>query len=139
MRIMDGNNVFNSDDNKNNKDDKNDKNNDNNKYNKNNMNNKNNDKNDNNNNNENENEYQQIKNISVSWLTINFEAAFSARTNLFKVQHLSQIKFHGSIRISAHAQACPILYRQPLKSLIIYGQNLSEQFLSLSLRSNDQQ
>jgi hypothetical protein len=58
----------------------------------------------NNKNNDNENENQQIKNINASWLTISFEGAFDVRKNVFNVQHLSQIKRHGSIRISARAQ-----------------------------------
>jgi E3 ubiquitin-protein ligase HUWE1 len=92
-----------------------------------------------NNNNNNVNENQQIKNINPSWLTINFESAFGARTNVFKIQRLGQTKRHGSIQISVHAQACPIVCRQVLESLIILAKNFPEQFLPLPLNSNDQQ
>ncbi|CAF4833058.1 unnamed protein product, partial [Rotaria socialis] len=65
------------------------------------------------------NEIQQIKNINPAWLTINFESAFGARTNVFKIQRLGNTKRHGSVHISVHAQACPIVCRQVLESLII--------------------
>ncbi|CAF4109202.1 unnamed protein product, partial [Rotaria magnacalcarata] len=85
------------------------------------------------------NEIQQIKNINPAWLTINFESAFGARTNVFKIQRLGNTKRHGSVHISVHAQACPIVCRQVLESLIILAKNFPEQFLPLPLTNNDQQ
>ena len=85
------------------------------------------------------NENQQIKNINPSWLTINFESAFGARTNVFKIQRLGQTKRHGAVQISVHAQACPIVCRQVLESLIILAKTFPEQFLPLPLNSTDQQ
>ncbi|CAF4593474.1 unnamed protein product, partial [Rotaria socialis] len=85
------------------------------------------------------NEIQQIKNINPAWLTINFESAFGARTNVFKIQRLGNTKRHGSVHISVHAQACPIVCRQVLESLIILAKNFPDQFLPLPLTNNDQQ
>ena len=85
------------------------------------------------------NENQQIKNVIPSWLTINFESAFGARTNVFKIQRIGQTKRHGSTQISVHAQACPIVCRQVLESLIILAKNFPEQFLPLPLNTNDPQ
>jgi E3 ubiquitin-protein ligase HUWE1 len=85
------------------------------------------------------NDIQQIKNILPSWLTINFESAFGARTNVFKIQRLGQTKRHGSIQISVHAQACPIVCRQVLESLIILAKNFPEQFLPLPLNNHSDQ
>lgn len=84
------------------------------------------------------NENQQVKNVTPSWLTINFESAFGARTNVFKIQRLGQTKRHGSMQISVHAQACPIVCRQVLESLIILAKNFPEQFLPLSINNHDQ-
>ncbi|CAF4071693.1 unnamed protein product, partial [Rotaria sp. Silwood2] len=85
------------------------------------------------------NDIQQIKNINPSWLTINFESAFGARTNVFKIQRLGHTKRHGSIQISVHAQACPIVCRQVLESLIILAKTFPEQFLPLPLNNNNEQ
>ncbi|CAF1298860.1 unnamed protein product [Adineta ricciae] len=79
----------------------------------------------------NNNETQQVKIISPSWLTINFESAFGARTNVFRILRLGNTKRHGSVQISVHAQACPIVCRQVLDSLIILAKNFPEQFLPL--------
>ena len=87
----------------------------------------------------NANENQPIKNVTPSWLTINFESAFGARTNVFKIQRLGQIKRHGSMQISVHAQACPIVCRQVLESLIILAKTFPEQFLPLPINHHDQQ
>lgn len=84
------------------------------------------------------NEVQQVKNINPSWLTINFESAFGARTNVFKIQRLGQTKRHGPIQISVHAQACPIVCRQVLESLIILAKNFPEQFLPLPTHHAEQ-
>ena len=81
---------------------------------------------------------QQVKNINPSWLTINFESAFGARTNVFKIQRLGQTKRHGPIQISVHAQACPIVCRQVLESLIILAKNFPEQFLPLAVHHAEQ-
>ena len=83
-------------------------------------------------------ELQQIKNINPSWLTINFESAFGARTNVFKIQRLGHTKRTGSIQISVHAQACPIVCRQVLESLIILAKNFPEQFLPLPSAHSEQ-
>ncbi|CAF4370628.1 unnamed protein product, partial [Adineta steineri] len=85
------------------------------------------------------NENQQLKTIHPSWLTINFESAFGARTNVFKIQRLGNTKRHGSIQISVHAQACPIVCRQVLDSLILLAKNFPEQFLPLPLNHTEQQ
>ena len=85
------------------------------------------------------NENQQIKNINPSWLTINFENAFGARTNVFKILRLGQTKRHGSMQISVHAQACPIVCRQVLDSLIILANAFPEQFLPLPSNHPDHQ
>ncbi|CAF4058439.1 unnamed protein product, partial [Adineta steineri] len=87
----------------------------------------------------NENENQQLKTIHPSWLTINFESAFGASTNVFKIQRLGNTKRHGSIQISVHAQACPIVCRQVLESLIILAKTFPEQFLPLPLNNTEQQ
>ena len=93
----------------------------------------------NNNNSTNVNDISQIKNINPSWLTINFESAFGARTNVFRIQRLGHTKRLGSVQISVHAQACPIVCRQVLESLIILAKTFPEQFLPLPLNNNDQQ
>lgn len=85
------------------------------------------------------NENQQIKNINPAWLTINFESAFGARTNVFKIQRVGMNKRHSSIQISVHGQACPIVCRQVLESLIILAKNFPEQFLPLSINNVDSQ
>lgn len=86
----------------------------------------------------NSNENQQMKNVTPSWLTINFESAFGARTNVFRIQRLGQIKRHGSMQISVHAQACPIVCRQVLESLIILAKTFPEQFLPLPINNSEQ-
>ncbi|CAF4617801.1 unnamed protein product [Rotaria sp. Silwood1] len=88
--------------------------------------------------NNNGNEIQQIKNINPSWLTINFESAFGARTNVFKIQRIGHTKRHGSMQISVHAQACPIVCRQVLESLIILAKNFPEQFLPLPINNTNE-
>jgi E3 ubiquitin-protein ligase HUWE1 len=80
----------------------------------------------------------QMKVITPAWLTVNFESAFGARTNVFKIQRLGQSKRHGSIQISVHAQACPIVCRQVLESLIILAKQFSEQFLPLPINQTSE-
>ena len=80
--------------------------------------------------------FNKLKISSPSWLTINFESAFGARTNVFKIQRLGQTKRHGAIQISVHAQACPIVCRQVLESLVILAKNFPEQFLPLPLNNH---
>ena len=75
------------------------------------------------------NENQQVRNINPSWLTINFESAFGARTNVFKIQRVGPAKRHGSLQISVHAQACPIVCRQVLDALILLARSFPDQFL----------
>ena len=84
-------------------------------------------------------ENQQVKNIIPSWLTINFESAFGARTNVFRIQRFGQTKRHGTTQISVHAQACPIVCRQVLESLIILAKSFPGQFLPLPSNNHDQQ
>ncbi|CAF1080113.1 unnamed protein product [Didymodactylos carnosus] len=73
----------------------------------------------------------QLKLINPSWLTINFDSAFGAKTNVFKIQRLG-VKRGGQVQVSVHAQACPVVCRQVIDALIILAKNFPEYFLPLT-------
>lgn len=81
---------------------------------------------------------QHVKNINPSWLTINFESAFGARTNVFRIQRVGHSKRNAAVQISVHAQACPIICRQVLESLILLAKTFPEQFLPLPMQHTEQ-